>query len=135
MINHYNKFDRISDWQIYLQQEVLVHPAWRSYPKIKDLEINPHTAICVGYWEGGNTQPAANELLGSGSISDLLWVVKNPKTFEGLFYKPSGIGKGGKSSARQLKWSSQFIFDTNTIQTPPYQMRNRYHLPISNVNC
>jgi len=103
MIKHYNKFDRISDWQIYLQQEVLVHPAWRSYPKIKDFEIYPHIPIRVGYWEGGNTQPAANELLGSGSISDLLRLVKNPKTFEGSSAKLSGIGKGGKSSAQPIK--------------------------------
>ncbi|RPB00093.1 hypothetical protein L873DRAFT_1843290 [Choiromyces venosus 120613-1] len=102
MVKHYNKLDRISDWQHYLHEEVLVHPAWRSYPKIKDFEINPHIPICVRYWEGENIQPAANELLGLGIINDLLRLVKNPKFLDPPS-KISGTGKGGKSPTEPIK--------------------------------
>jgi len=102
MVKHYNKSDRIADWQQYLYDEVITHPAWRSYPKIKDFEINPHIPICVGYWEGGNIQPAANKLLGTGTVADLLRLVKNPK-IANTARKSVAVGKGGKSVSEPIK--------------------------------
>ena len=78
-----SKVDHIPDWQQYLQQQVQEHPAWKSYPNIKSFEIDSHKPICVGFWEGGNTLPNANELTGSGIIEDLLLLVENPKWSSG----------------------------------------------------
>ncbi|KAG0643603.1 hypothetical protein HOY80DRAFT_1087685 [Tuber brumale] len=102
MIKQYNKSDSVSDWQQYLHEEVLTHPAWRSYLKIKDFEINPHIPTCVGYWEGGNIQPAANELLGPDTIADLLRLVKNPKVMNSS-NRSITTGKGGNVSSEPIK--------------------------------
>ena len=74
------KSDRIEDWQEYLQAQVQDHPTWRSFLHIRTQEIDPLKPICVGYWEGGNSLPNANELIGSGTISDLLKLVDNSKS-------------------------------------------------------
>ena len=80
MIIQLCKSDRIENWQEYLQVQVCDHPAWRSFPQIRTQEIDPSKPICVGYWEGGNSLPNANELIGSGTIADLLKLVDNPKS-------------------------------------------------------
>lgn len=80
MIIQLCKSDRIENWQKYLQAQVQDHPAWPSFPQIRTQEIDPSKPICVGYWEGGNTLPNANELIGSETIADLLKLVDNPKS-------------------------------------------------------
>ena len=80
MIIQLYKSDRIENWQEYLQVQVQDHPAWWSFPPIRTQEIDPSKLICVGYWEGGNTLPNANQLIGNGSIVDLLKLVDNPKS-------------------------------------------------------
>ncbi|RPA91875.1 hypothetical protein L873DRAFT_260235 [Choiromyces venosus 120613-1] len=80
MIIQLLKSDRVDNWQEYLRAQVQDHPAWKSFPNIKSQEIDPHKPICVGYWEGGNSLPNANELVGGGTIVDLLKLVDNPKT-------------------------------------------------------
>ena len=74
--------ERIADWQQYLNDLVLQHPAWLSYPNIKTLELHSRLPICVGFWDdmtigiGSN----ANILENSGIISDLLDLTESPKT-------------------------------------------------------
>ena len=80
IIIYLSKSDRIGDWQEYLRAQVCNHPTWRSYPDIRTQEIDQQKPICVGYWEGGNSLPNANELSGSSTISDLLKLVDNPKS-------------------------------------------------------
>jgi len=80
MIIYLSKSDQIINWHDYLRAQVCDHPAWRSYPHIRTPEIDPQKPICVGYWEGGNLLPNANELIGGGTIVDLLKLVDNPKS-------------------------------------------------------
>jgi len=80
----------MENWQEYLHTQVRDHPAWRSFPQIQTQEIDPLKQICVGYWEGGNSLPNANDLVGGGTIADLLKLVDNPKAATILAH-PSGI--------------------------------------------
>ena len=73
------KSDRIEDWQEYLQAQAQDHPAWRSFAHIRTKEFDPPKPICVEYWEGGNSLSNINEAIGSGTISNLLKLVDNPK--------------------------------------------------------
>ena len=75
--------DLISNWQQYLKNPVLQHPAWLSYPNIKSLELHPRLPICVGYWDGTTTAiaPNANMLQNDRIISDLLRLTDSPKAF------------------------------------------------------
>ena len=70
--------------------------------KLKVFGINPDIPICVGYWEGGNIQPAAKELLGTGMVADLLRLVKNPK-IANTASKSVAVSKGGKSVSEPIK--------------------------------
>jgi len=97
-----SKVDRIPDWQQYLQQQIQEHPAWKSYPNIKSFEIDPDKPICVGFWEGGNTLPNANELTGSGIIADLLRLVENPKSGSGST-NMSSVSRGGRKTTESIK--------------------------------
>ena len=76
----FNRFQQISNWQLYLKNLVLQHPAWLSYPNIKSYELHPQLPICVGYWDGTTTgiAPNANSLHNTGIISDLLRLTDKP---------------------------------------------------------
>lgn len=71
----------VPNWQHYLKNIVLQHPAWLAYPNIKSFELHPRLPICVGFWDGTTTgvAPNANPLQDSGIISDLLRLTDNPK--------------------------------------------------------
>lgn len=83
-ILHFIKSEHIPDWQHYLTNQVLQHPAWTTYPNIKQYIIDQNHPICVGYWEGNSNTPNANALVGSGTIADLLRLTENPKTLAGV---------------------------------------------------
>ena len=100
MIIQLCKSDRIENWQEYLQGQVADHPAWRSFPQIRTQEIDPSKPICVGYWEGGNSLPNANELIGSGTIADLLKLVDNPKSNTMLSQPGGNKGRRPNESIR-----------------------------------
>jgi len=81
MIIYLSKSDPIVDWQDYLRVQVFDHSASRSYPHIRIQEIDPQMPMWVGYWEGGNSLPNANELIGGGGTTvDLLKLVDNSKS-------------------------------------------------------
>ena len=77
----FTRTERIADWQQYLKDLVLQHPAWLSYPNIKTMELHSRLPICVGFWDGTTTgiAPNANILENSGIISDLLHLTDSPK--------------------------------------------------------
>lgn len=56
----FNRFQQIPDWQQYLKNLVLQHPACISYPNIKFYELHPRLPICAGYWDGTTTGIASN---------------------------------------------------------------------------
>ena len=100
MIIQLCKFDRIENWQKYLQEQVADHPAWQLFPEIRTREIDPSKPICVGYWEGGNSLPNANELIGSGTIANLLKLVDNPKSNTMLSQPGGNKGRRPNESIR-----------------------------------
>ncbi|KAG0128325.1 hypothetical protein HOY82DRAFT_541339 [Tuber indicum] len=100
MIIQLLKSDRVENWQEYLQCQVQDHPAWKSFPNIKTLEIDPRKPICVGYWEGGNSLPNANELIGSGSIAELLNLVENSKS---SIILPQHGGNKGRIASESIR--------------------------------
>ena len=73
--------EQVPNWQQYLKNIVLQHPAWLSYPNIKSFELHPRLPICVGFWDGttSGVAPNANPLQNSGVIGDLLRLTDNPK--------------------------------------------------------
>ena len=73
--------EQVPNWQQYLKNIVLQHPAWLSYPNIKSFELHPRLPICVGFWDGttSGVAPNANPLQNSGIIGDLLHLTDNPK--------------------------------------------------------
>ena len=52
--------EHIPNWQQYLKNIVLQHPAWLAYPNIKSFELHPQLPICVGFWDGTTTGVAPN---------------------------------------------------------------------------
>ena len=110
MIIQHCKSDHIENWQDYLQGKVADHPAWRSFPQIGTPEIDPSKPICVGYWEGGNSLPNANELIGSGTIADLLKLVDNPKSNTVLSHCQPGGNKGRRPN-ESIRIGIQYIFE------------------------
>ena len=91
-ILHFIRTEHVPDWQHYLTNQVLHHPAWTTYPNIKQYMIDPDHPICVGFWEGNSNTPNANTLIGSGAISDLLRLTENPKNLAGTQQIPSVRG-------------------------------------------
>jgi len=73
--------EQVPNWQQYLKNIVLQHPAWLAYPNIKSFELHLRLPICVGFWDGTTTgvAPNANPLQNNGLISDLLRLTDNPK--------------------------------------------------------
>ena len=71
----------VPNWQHYLKNIVLQHPAWLAYPNIKSFELHPRLPIGVDFWDGTTTgvAPNANPLQDSSIISDLLHLTDNPK--------------------------------------------------------
>lgn len=100
---HLDPKTAIPNWQSYLSDLVTSHVSWKSFPKIREYEINPKLPICVGFWEGGNTLPNTNELVGQGTMADLLRLVQNPKIASLTASTASGTGKGGKRSTESIK--------------------------------
>ena len=87
-ILHFIKSEQVPDWQHFLTNQVLQHPAWRTYPNIKQYIIDQNHPICVGFWEGNSNTPNANALIGSGTITDLLRLTENPKISAGVQQPP-----------------------------------------------
>ncbi|RPA91222.1 hypothetical protein L873DRAFT_1848394 [Choiromyces venosus 120613-1] len=93
-IMHFLRSELVPDWQHYLTNQVLQHPAWTTYPNIKQYIIDSDHPICVGYWEGNSNTPNANALVGGGTIADLLHLTENPKNLAGTQQPPSrGSGR------------------------------------------
>jgi len=81
MLVEFIRTEQVSNWQQYLKNIVLQHPAWLAYPNIKAFELHPQLPICVGFWDGttAGVAPNANPLQNTGLISDLLRLTDNPK--------------------------------------------------------
>ena len=95
---HFTKSEQVSDWQHYLSNQVLHHPAWTTYPNIKQYIIDQDYPICVGFWEGNSNTPNANALIGSGTIADLLRLTENPKNSAGAQQLPQTSRGPGRQS-------------------------------------
>lgn len=96
--------ERVPDWQQYLKNIVLQHPAWLSFPNIKSFELRPRLPICVGFWDGTTTgvAPNVNQLQSGGVIADLLRLTDNPKGHSGSQSQLPHL-RGGRSTSSILR--------------------------------
>ncbi|RPA99265.1 hypothetical protein L873DRAFT_1843607 [Choiromyces venosus 120613-1] len=86
---HFLRSELVPDWQHYLTNQVIQHPAWTTYPNIKQYIMDSDHPVCVGYWEGNSNTSNANALVGGGTIADLLHLTENPKNLAGTQQPPS----------------------------------------------
>lgn len=101
--------EQVRNWQQYLKNLVLRHPAWLANPNIKSFELHPRLSICVGFWDGtiSGFAPNANPLQINGFIGDLLHLTNNPKGLNVTQTQPSNT-KSGKITSPILRMAITF---------------------------